>query len=244
MAITSEIVKGCIGNKPVEKIYKGNILQYIKSSGLWEIGIITTVDNLTFGLNRFDGTPNVTIDWGDGTTQTKTDNKGGVLKTYATASTYTVKISGSFGNISFGPTSAESSRIQSTSVIPTIPGLTSLVNCFMNSSLTFLPADLFAKCTAVTNFLNCFLDCNLLTSVPATLFANNTAVTTFGDCFQGVTLTTESYSNLLINMASNAASRLNNVSFGGGNSKYNAAGQTARNILIAKGWSFSDGGLE
>jgi len=46
-------------------------------------------------------------------------------------------------------------------------------------------------------------------------------------------------------MASNAASRQNNVSFGGGNSKYNSAGQTARNTLITtKTWSFIDGGLE
>jgi hypothetical protein len=43
-------------------------------------------------------------------------------------------------------------------------------------------------------------------------------------------------------MASNAASRQNNVSFNGGMSRYNPAGQTAKNTLIAKGWSFSDGG--
>jgi hypothetical protein len=45
-------------------------------------------------------------------------------------------------------------------------------------------------------------------------------------------------------MASNASSRLNNVSFGGGNSKYNTNGQTARNTLSAKNWTFTDGGLE
>jgi hypothetical protein len=44
-------------------------------------------------------------------------------------------------------------------------------------------------------------------------------------------------------MASNAASRLDNVPFGGGNSKYNLAGETARNTFIAKGWTFTDGGL-
>jgi hypothetical protein len=45
-------------------------------------------------------------------------------------------------------------------------------------------------------------------------------------------------------MASNAASRKNNVPFHGGNSKYNTNGQTARNTLIAKNWTFTDGGLE
>jgi hypothetical protein len=45
-------------------------------------------------------------------------------------------------------------------------------------------------------------------------------------------------------MASNAASRQNNVSFGGGNSRYNLAGQTAKQTLEAKGWTFTDLGLE
>jgi hypothetical protein len=45
-------------------------------------------------------------------------------------------------------------------------------------------------------------------------------------------------------MASNSASRQNNILFGGGNSKYNLNSQTARQILQAKNWSFSDGGLE
>jgi hypothetical protein len=45
-------------------------------------------------------------------------------------------------------------------------------------------------------------------------------------------------------MASNAASRQNNVPFHGGNSRYNLNGQTARQTLQAKGWIFNDGGLE
>jgi hypothetical protein len=45
-------------------------------------------------------------------------------------------------------------------------------------------------------------------------------------------------------MASNAASRQNTVPFGGGNSKYNLDGQTARQTLEAKSWAFTDGGLD
>ena len=117
--------------------------------------------------------------------------------------------------------------------------------CFLNcSSLTSIPAGLFNNNTAVTNFSQSFENCASLTSIPAGLFNNNTAVTNFNRCFFGVTLTTESYSNLLINMASNSASRQNNVLFDGGNSKYNTAGQTARQTLQAKGWTFTDNGFD
>jgi hypothetical protein len=110
--------------------------------------------------------------------------------------------------------------------------------------LTSVPSELFASNTVATNFNSSFESCTALSSVPSGLFANNTAVISFADCFSSVTLTTSSYSNLLINIASNAASRLNNVPFGGGNSKYNLDGETARNILTGKNWTFADGGLE
>jgi hypothetical protein len=374
----------------------------------WDIGITTTGSSQTFSI-QLDGTgPNITVDWGDGTVQPFTTT-GTKTRTYASAGNYTVKISGSFsanGRIILGTTTAEKSRVQSTSVIPTIPGLTraegmfagctalttipaglfvnnsaidkfsncfngcasltpipaglfstntavtdfnncfngctSLTtipaglftynsavnnfsscfngctalasipvglfsaniaaidfnNCFSNctalvsipaglfdnntavnnfascfsnctalvtipvslfannaaavdqnncfsgcTSLVSVPANLFANNVAVNNFASCFNGCTSLTTVPASLFADATAVTDFNSCFVGVTLTTTSYSNLLINMASNAASRQNNVPFNGGNSKYNASGQTARNTLAAKGWVFIDGGL-
>jgi urea transporter len=430
----------------------------------WDVGIQTTGANQTFSVNIFSGTsPNITVDWGDGTVETFTTT-GVKTRTYASAGSYTVKISGSFasgGNIRLGDTTAERARVQSTSVIPMIPGLTSFTQTFRDcTSLTSIPAGLFANNTAVTNFgdtfrnctsltsipaglfdnntavtsftgtfidcssltsipaglfasntavisftstfINCssltsipaglfasntavisfagtfdscssltsipsglfdnntavanfaftffnctsltsvpaglfasntavisfagtfdscssltsipsglfdnntavanfaftffnctsltsvpaglfanntavtnfagtfdscssltsipsglfdnntavanfaftFRNCTSLTSVPAGLFANNTAVTNFENVFFGASLTTTSYSDLLINMASNAASRQNNVIFGGGNSKYNVDGQTARNTFIAKGWTFNDGGLE
>jgi hypothetical protein len=110
--------------------------------------------------------------------------------------------------------------------------------------LTTLPAEIFANNTQVTTFEDCFFGCSAITTVPENLFANNLAVTTFEQCFFGVNLTTSSYSNLLINMASNANNRQSNVLFHGGNSRYNLAGQTARQTLQAKGWTFTDLGLE
>jgi len=123
--------------------------------------------------------------------------------------------------------------------------VTTFSQCFRDcTSLTSIPAGLFDNNTSVTGFSQCFRDCSSLTTVPSGLFANNTSVTSFDSTFFGVTLTTVSYSDLLINIASNAASRQNNVLFGGGGSKYNLAGQTARQTLEAKSWSFTDGGLE
>lgn len=123
--------------------------------------------------------------------------------------------------------------------------VSSFDSCFRDcSSLTSIPANLFVNNIAVYNFDNCFKGCTSLTSIPAELFANNILANKFQSCFSEVTLNTTSYSNLLINMASNAASRPNNVLFGGGNSKYNLEGQTARQILEAKGWVFTDLGLQ
>lgn len=127
------------------------------------------------------------------------------------------------------------------------PLVTSFAGCFNEagifsetSSLT-IPVGLFDNNLNVTSFASCFQSANL-TTVPSGLFANNVNVTTFNGVFNNLTLTTESYSNLLINIASNAAARLNNVAFGGGGSKYNLAGADARAILAAKPWTITDGG--
>jgi len=322
-------LKYYIGEQEVNKIVFQGIETFSSESSAWSVGIQTTPENDTFSVNIAFGTsPNITIDWGDGTVENFTDI-GVKTKTYASAGFYTVKISGSFasdGNIRLGNTTAERASVQSTSVIPTIPGLTRFNNTFFNctslttvpakvfanntditiftsvfqncTSLTSIPAGLFANninatsfstafrgCTsltsipaglfanninvtnfgslfhdcinltsipsglfdnntAVTTFTSTFNNCTSLTTVPAGLFANNTAVSFFNSIFLGVTLTTESYSNLLINMASNAASRSNSIFFHGGNSKYNTDGETARSVLVAKFWTFTDGGLE
>ena len=58
--------------------------------------------------------------------------------------------------------------------------------------------------------------------------------------FWGVTLPTDIYSNMLVQLASNAEAR--EVWLHGGYSKYNAAGAEARQELIARGWIVIDGG--
>jgi hypothetical protein len=68
------------------------------------------------------------------------------------------------------------------------------------------------------------------------------ALTNGGEMFQGVTLPTVDYSNILIRMEANNPN--NNVTFHGGNSKYNVAGGVARAALVARGWIITDGGPE
>ena len=58
--------------------------------------------------------------------------------------------------------------------------------------------------------------------------------------FWGITLPTDIYSNMLVQLASNAAAK--EVWLHGGYSKYNAAGAEARQALIARGWIVIDGG--
>ena len=60
--------------------------------------------------------------------------------------------------------------------------------------------------------------------------------------FLSCVIDTDRYSQLLIDMESTNPN--SNVIFGGGDSKYNAAGEVARNLLIARGWTITDGGLE
>jgi len=67
-------------------------------------------------------------------------------------------------------------------------------------------------------------------------------LTNGGSMFEGNTINTERYSQLLIDLEE--FNHNNNVPFNGGNSQYNAQGQIARNALIARGWTITDGGLE
>jgi hypothetical protein len=81
---------------------------------------------------------------------------------------------------------------------------------------------------------------NNLTSLPTGMGLS--LLTNGSFMFIGNTINTARYSQLLIDLE--AGNPNNNVAFHGGNSQYNAAGQTARNALIARGWTITDGGLE
>jgi len=83
---------------------------------------------------------------------------------------------------------------------------------------------------------------NSLTSLPTGMTL--TALTDGSYMFVSNTINTTDYSNLLIAMEANNTET--GVNFSGGNSKYNAAGETARNALLARDpiWVITDGGLE
>jgi len=60
--------------------------------------------------------------------------------------------------------------------------------------------------------------------------------------FLNNTINTTRYSQLLIDLEN--LNPNDNITFDGGNSKYNSAGEIARDALIARGWIITDGGLE
>ena len=72
---------------------------------------------------------------------------------------------------------------------------------------------------------------------------NFSSVNDMRGMFQDVTLSTTNYSNLLIRI--NATTQTDSVTLDGGNSKYNASGETARDELVNnRSWTITDGGLE
>jgi hypothetical protein len=160
----------------------------------WEMTVQTPSDGATWTINIAAGiTPNITVDWGDSSSNNY--NSTGVKDhVYATAGTYTVKISGSFassGNIRLGKV-GNKSYLKATLAVGGITGLINFRETFQGcTGLTSLPADLFRYNTAVSTsgFTNTFSDCPGLTSLPADLFRYNTLVSTSGFyyTFQGCT---------------------------------------------------------
>jgi len=142
-----------------------------------------------------------------------------------------------------------------------LANLTNGLRMFQQNSLTSLPEGMVLP--NLTNGLRMFFD-NNLTSLPSgmdlallengdTMFRDNSLASlpvgmelpllTNGDrMFLNNTINTERYSQLLIDLEAN--NNNNNVEFHGGFSKYNAQGEIARNALIARGWTITDGGLE
>jgi len=118
----------------------------------------------------------------------------------------------------------------------TLANLTDGYQMFFNCSITSLPSEM--TLANLTDGSRMFTNCNL-TSLPSEMTLANL---TNGDLmFQNNTIITSRYSTLLVDMENFNSNT--NVSFHGGNSKYNAAGETARNLLIAnQNWTFTDAG--
>ena len=147
--------------------------------------------------------------------------------------------------------------------LPSSLNLNSLTNgpdMFLLSSLTSLPSGM-----ALTNLkdANLMFKACPLTSLPALMILDNlengnqmffgcqltslSSVMTLANLQNGTfmfhsnTIDTAIYSTLLVNMQNLNSNT--NVSFNGGNSQYNDAGEVARNLLINnQSWSFNDGG--
>jgi len=119
----------------------------------------------------------------------------------------------------------------------TLPNLTNGFYMFYGNDLTDLPAGM--NLPNLTDGNAMFYN-NGLTSLPTGM--NLPLLTNGTNMFSGCTINTTRYSQLLIDME--AGNVNNNVPFHGGNSKYNTAGETAKNALIARGWIITDGGLE
>jgi len=109
---------------------------------------------------------------------------------------------------------------------------------FESNSITGLPSGM--TLTNLKNGRSMFRD-NSLTDLPSEMILANLENGYF--MFQFNTINTTRFSQLYEDMESNNSN--NNVFFGGGNSKYNTQGETAKDLLIEDhNWSFMDGGLE
>ena len=110
---------------------------------------------------------------------------------------------------------------------------------FFNCSLTSLPSGMTLP--SLTNGLNMLRNTSLI-DLPIGMTLPS--LTNGSNILLGVTINTTRYSQLLVDLESGNAN--NSVAFHGGSSKYNATGETARNILTGgvRLWTITDGGLE
>ena len=154
-----------------------------------------------------------------------------------------------------------------TSIADDVDNLNLMVNgtrMFANAPLTSLPSGLTLP--NITTGDRMFNACGLLASLPSgmtlPLLTNGTQMFWFTNLtdlpvgmtlpllsngtnmFTNNTINTTRYSQLLVDLESGNAN--NSVSFHGGNSLYNATGETARDLLTGVGrtWTITDGGLE
>lgn len=137
----------------------------------------------------------IQIDWGDGTTETKTS---GTYPThiYASSGSYRITISNATGNIpylNFGGNATSRATLKSIDFADVkfyrgTSEITTFYNCFSNcTSLTAIADNYFNKNVNTTDFSYCFRGCSQLSSVPETLFAGCTEVTSFAYLFYGCT---------------------------------------------------------
>jgi surface protein len=212
----------------------------------------------------------VTVDWGDGAVEHFLI-AGSKTHVYDTPGIYTVKMYGT-GSQMFRFSNA-GDRYKVISGVIGNTGWTSLAYTFYGcSSMTALDVS-GLDVSAITNFEGAFHSCSSLISLDASAWVMSSNllpasyVATFGMCgaldlkigagwnfsaltggynastfLSGTDIGSTNYDNMLSIIASQTLK--NNVTFGGGLSKYTVAGKVHRDAIIASNnWTFNDGGL-
>ncbi len=148
----------------------------------WYLTVVTTGASQDYTVYIYSGTGvSIVIDWGDTSSNTYSST-GQKTHTYASAGTYTIKISGAFtsgGNIRLGSNAGNRSRLKSVYPVPNLNGFTSLSYSLKDcTGITSIPTDLLKYVTKVTNLSSFMYGCSGLTGpIPTDLLRYVTKVT-------------------------------------------------------------------
>jgi hypothetical protein len=114
-------------------------------------------------------------------------------------------------------------------------------NC---TGLTTIPENIFRYNTLVgsASFNYTFSGCTSLTNIPEDIFRYNTDVDrlSFVYVFDRVTIPTSTYNGILTSLNTYLGSK-SGMQFNAGNSAHSGSGTTARDALVANGWTILDG---
>lgn len=126
--------------------------------------------------------------------------------------------------------------IESLPPLMTLSNLKNGSSMLRNNKLVVLPDNLIFQNLELASAV--LMD-NMMTDLPIGMTLS--LMTSGLLCLGGNKINTIRYSQLLIDL--NNLNYNNNITFGGGLSQYNSTAVSARNALIARGWTITDGGL-
>ena len=224
----------------------------------------TTTANESITIRTSGGGSFYNVEWGDGTTS---ENQGGNSShTYATAGTYTVKISGAFARLYTNNFFSIGNKMRSVEQWGT-GQWSSFDRAFEGAGNVVINATDIPDLSNVTNMFNAFKDCRKLVDNGGQM--QNWDVSTIGNfisMFQGANLFNENLGNWDLSSATDLANMLNgtnlstanydatligwaenpntpdNLNLGASGLTY-CLGESARNTLdIDKNWGINDGG--